>query len=121
MSTQLATFQAAAVRRHATDDRGGPQIVAQALNYPCLTDDLTANSYKIYAASPGLSTSSMEYAWDQYLRAARPTRSPYAAPLKALDLGRLPPAHIHIAEIDPLADDGREYAARLQAAGCKVE
>jgi len=104
-----------------TRDRGGPPIVAQALNYPCLTDDLTANSYKVYATSPGLSTASMENAWDQYLAAGRPTRSPYAAPLKAPDLGRLPPAHIHIAEIDPLADDGREYAARLQAAGCNVE
>jgi acetyl esterase len=104
-----------------TRDRGGPAIVAQALNYPCLTDELTAASYRIYAASPGLATAAMESAWDQYLAGDRPTRNPYAAPLKAKDLGRLPPAHIHVAEIDPLADDGRAYAARLGAAGGVVE
>jgi len=104
-----------------TRDRGGPAIAAQALNYPCLTDELTAPSYRTYATSPGLATASMESAWDQYLAGGRPTRNPYAAPLKARDLGRLPPAHIHVAEIDPLADDGRAYAARLGAAGCIVE
>lgn len=45
----------------------------------------------------------------------------YAAPLKATDLARLPPAHIHVAEIDPLADDGHAYAERLKAAGNAVE
>ena len=102
-------------------DRGGPAIVAQALNYPCLTDELVAPSYKTYATSPGLRTETMEIAWDQYLGGNRPTRNPYAAPLKATDLTRLPPAHIHVAEIDPLADDGREYAERLKAAGNVVE
>jgi acetyl esterase len=104
-----------------TRDRGGPAIVAQALNYPCLTDELTAASYRTYAASPGLETATMESAWDHYLAGDRPTRNPYAAPLKAKDLGRLPPAHIHVAEIDPLSDDGRAYAERLGAAGGVVE
>ena len=104
-----------------TRDRGGPAITAQALNYPCLTDELISPSYRTYAASPGLATATMESAWDQYLAGDRPTRNPYAAPLKARDLGRLPPAHIHVAEIDPLGDDGRAYAMRLGAAGCIVE
>ena len=33
----------------------------------------------------------------------------------------LPPAHIHYAEYDPLADDGPGYAERLRAAGNHVE
>ena len=102
-------------------DRGGPTIVAQALNYPCLTDELLAQSYEIYATSPGLSAETMDNAWTQYLVGDRPTRNPYAAPLKATDFARLPPAHVHVAEIDPLADDGREYARRLKAAGNVVE
>jgi acetyl esterase len=102
-------------------DRGGPAIVAQALNYPCLTDELIAPSYETYATSPGLSAATIDNAWTQYLVGDRPTRNPYAAPLKATDLARLPPAHIHVAEIDPLADDGREYAERLKAAGNVVE
>ena len=33
----------------------------------------------------------------------------------------LPPTFVHVAEIDCLADDGRAYAAKLQAAGTLAE
>lgn len=101
-------------------DRGGPDIAAQALNYPCLTDELTSDSYRRYAESPGLRTANMDMGWSHYLGDRRPTDDPYAAPLKAEDLSRLPPAHIHYAEIDPLADDAVQYAERLAAAGNEV-
>ena len=101
-------------------DRGGPAIAAQALNYPCLTDVLDAPAYTDYADSPGLRTADMDRNWSLYLAGKRPTASPYAAPLRAPDLSRLPPAHVHIAEIDPLADDGRQYARRLEEAGNEV-
>ena len=101
-------------------DRGGPDIVAQALNYPCLTDELTSDSYRRYAESPGLRTAIMDWGWGHYLGDRRPTDDPYAAPLKAEDLSRLPPAHVHYAEIDPLADDAVQYAERLAAAGNDV-
>jgi acetyl esterase len=102
-------------------DRGGPRLLAQALNYPCLTDEFDSASYRDYALSPGLTTASMKQNWSQYLPGARPTREAYAAPLKASDLSRLPPAHVHVAEFDPLADDGRSYAQRLAAAGSAAE
>ncbi len=98
-------------------DRGGPRIVAQALNYPCLTDVLTSDSYRRYAESPGLRTAGMDVGWSHYLGDRRPTDDPYAVPLKAGDLSNLPPAHVHYAEIDPLADDAVQYAGRLAAAG----
>ena len=101
-------------------DRGGPHITAQALNYPCLTDDLTSESYRRYAESPGLRTANIDMGWSHYLGDRRPTNDPYAAPLKAEDLSRLPPAHVHYAEIDPLADDAVQYAERLAAAGNEV-
>ena len=101
-------------------DRGGPGIVAQALNYPCLTDELTSDSYRRYAESPGLRTANMDIAWSHYLGDRRPTDDPHAAPLKAADLSGLPPAHVHYAEIDPLADDARHYAERMTAAGNEV-
>ena len=101
-------------------DRGGPDIVAQALNYPCLTDELTSDSYRRYAESPGLRTASMDAGWSHYLGERRPTDDPHAAPLKAADLSGLPPAHVHYAEIDPLADDARRYAERMTAAGNEV-
>ena len=101
-------------------DRGGPRIMAQALNYPCLTDELTSDSYLHHAESPGLRTANMDVAWSHYLGCRRPTDDPHAAPLKAEDLSGLPPAHIHYAEIDPLADDAVRYAERLAAAGSEV-
>ena len=53
-------------------DRGGPRIVAQALNYPCLTDELTSDSYRRYAESPGLRTANMDTGWSHYLGDRRP-------------------------------------------------
>jgi acetyl esterase len=100
-------------------DRGGPSIAAQVLVYPCLTDDLSADSYVRYAEAP-VRTDGIDRAWDLYLGAERPTRNGYAAPLKATDLSRLPPAHIHYAEFDCLADDSRQYARRLEQAGNDV-
>jgi acetyl esterase len=98
-------------------DRAGPRIRAQAINYPCLTDDLNAPAYRDMAEAPGVRASVIDNAWNLYLGARRPTRDGYAAPLKAADLSNLPPAHIHYAEYDCLADDARAYAERLAAAG----
>jgi acetyl esterase len=100
-------------------DRGGPALAAQVLIYPCLTDDLTADSYIRYAEAP-VRTDSIDRAWDLYLGAGRPTRNGYAAPLKSENVSRLPPAHIHYAEFDCLADDSRQYAHRLKQAGNDV-
>jgi len=100
-------------------DRGAPRIRAQALNYACLTDDLSSPAYRLYANAP-VTTASIDQAWDVYLGSGRPTSNPYAAPLKASDLANLPPAHVHLAEFDCLADDSRAYADRLAAAGNEV-
>jgi acetyl esterase len=99
-------------------DRGGPRLLAQALNYPCLSDDVTSGSYLAFGDdAPGLRGSYMDYGWAQYLSAGRPATEGYAAPLKAASLAGLPPAHVHIAEFDVLADEGRAYASRIQAEG----
>ena len=101
-------------------DRGGPAIRAQAINYPCLTDDLGAPAYRDMADAPGVRTDSIDNAWNLYLGNGRPTTNGYAAPLKASDLSGLPPAHVHYAEYDCLADDARSYAARIAEAGGEV-
>lgn len=54
----------------------------------------------------------------QYL-AGQPV-TPYAAPLRASSLTRLPPALVIGAARDPLRDDARAYAARLDADGVDV-
>jgi acetyl esterase len=100
-------------------DRGMPNVAAQVLVYPCLTDDLSAPAYQKYAQAP-VPTASMDRAWNLYLGDRRPTQDPYAAPLKAKNLSDLPATFIHIAEIDCLADDGRGFAEKLRAAGNHV-
>ena len=97
-------------------DRGRPNVAATVLVYPCLTDELSAPAYRTYAHAP-VPTAGMDRAWDLYLGARRPIQDPYAAPLKATDFSALPPTFVHVAEIDCLADDGRAYVAKLQAAG----
>ena len=102
-------------------DRGGPPVRVQVLVAAALSDVLDSDSYRIHAESPGLTTKSVDYFWGQYLGERRPSRDPYATPLAAEDLSGLPPALVHIAEIDPLADDGRRYVERLRAAGVAAE
>jgi len=101
-------------------DRGRPNVAATVLVYPCLTDELSAPSYRTYANAP-VPTAGMDHAWSLYLGDRRPIQDPYAAPLKAKDFSSLPPTFVHVAEIDCLADDGRAYVAKLQAAATPAE
>lgn len=106
----------------AARDRRGPRIAGQMLIYPCLTDVAEDGSYRVHAVTPGLTTDSMRTYWDWYLAGnGAPSSDSYAVPLKASDLSGLPPSGVHVAEIDPLYDDGRLYAERLKAAGVPTE
>ena len=57
--------------------------------------------------------------WRHYLGSG--PASPYAAPARAADLSGLPPAYIATAEVDPLRDEGIDYALRMLQAGVSVE
>jgi acetyl esterase/lipase len=41
--------------------------------------------------------------------------------LRAGSLSGLPPTHIHTAQFDPMRDEGRAYAERLQQSGVEVQ
>jgi acetyl esterase len=104
----------------AARDRGGPQMVAQALIYPSTGTDQDSGSYVEHADGPGLTTASTRKYRDLYLPGAAGIDDPYARPVKAQDHSNLPPAWVHSAEIDPIRDDGRVYAAKLALAGTWV-
>ena len=59
--------------------------------------------------------------WAYYLGDDRTQVSCYAAPSRALDLSKLPPAYIMTCEHDPLRDEAIIYAMRLMASGVPVE
>ena len=56
-----------------------------------------------------------------YLREGMDASDPRVSPLRAADLGRVPPACIHTAEFDPLRDEGKAYAERLSRSGVPVK
>ncbi|MDQ8727996.1 alpha/beta hydrolase [Bradyrhizobium sp. LHD-71] len=104
----------------AARDRGGPAIRAQAIIYPSMCDDPTSPSYIENANSPSLTTESVVYYNDTYTSGATNAANPYAAPIRAKDFANLPPALVHVAELDPIRDDGRHFASQLALAGSWV-
>jgi acetyl esterase len=56
-----------------------------------------------------------------YLRDERDKLDPRASPLLCTDYAGLPPAFVLLAGYDPLRDEGRDYAERLNAAGVPVK
>jgi acetyl esterase/lipase len=101
--------------------RGGPTLAAQLLIYPVLDFDLDTASYRDHATGYGLTRESMRWYWEQYLGERASGVSAEAAPLRATDHSRLPPALVITCELDPLLDEGVAYARKLAAAGVPVE
>jgi acetyl esterase len=98
-------------------DRSGPPLAFQLLVYPVTARDFDTPSYVRNADGYLLTRDSMRWYWDHYLTDASEAANPYAAPLRAGDLGGLPAALVITAEFDPLCDEGEAYAQCLQQAG----
>lgn len=102
-------------------DRGGPALRFQLLIYPVTDADFERASYRENAEGYMLSRRAMQWFWDQYVPDLDQRREPYAAPLRAERLDRLPPALVQTAGFDPLRDEGEAYADALRAAGVPVQ
>lgn len=103
-------------------DHGLPQLTGQVVVYPVLGADVDTPSYKRNAEAPCLTRSDMIYYLESFLgpRGDANWTDPYAVPLLAKDLTKLPPAFITAAAHDPLYDDGIMMEEKLRAAGVPV-
>lgn len=101
-------------------DGNAPRTMYQALIYPAL--DLTAQSESYRRVSSGvpLTAATMHYFIDHYAPHAADRLDWRASPLKAPSLEGAPPALVLTVRHDPLCDEGRAYAERLDAAGVRV-
>lgn len=102
-------------------DRQGPAIAYQCLLIPCLDDRETTASRRNVTDRRTINGPSIRRTWDNYLGPGRGETSPYAAPARAEDLRGLPPAYILTCGMDPLRDEGVDYARRLIEADVPVE
>jgi acetyl esterase len=99
-------------------DKKAQLPVHQLLVYPVVDNDMNRPSYQQNAKAKPLNKPMMAWFFKHY--GADP-KSPYALPLKNASLTGLPPATIIAAEIDPLRDEGKAYADKLQQAGVTVD
>lgn len=102
--------------------QAGLALRAQVLVNPALDVTTSAFDYASmveYRDSPTLTSSQLEL----FRRLAAPEGTDAAAvsPLRAEDLSGLATALVVVPELDPLADQGRAYVARLREAGTPVQ
>ena len=113
----LATVTARRLR-----DRGDdlPALRAQALVYPVTDLAGTQDEHPSRQENSDgylLTWETMEFFSDAYVPDHAERHGPDASPLRAEQLEGLPPAIVVVASHDPLRDEGRAYASRLDAAG----
>jgi acetyl esterase/lipase len=103
-------------------DRGGPPIAFQVLLIPVLDDRGHSPSRRQMTDPRIINGPAIGHTWDTYLGLDRhaAATSPYAAPARASDLSGLPPAYLLSCGLDPLRDEGLDYAARLAQADVPV-
>jgi acetyl esterase len=97
------------------------QPVFQLLLYPAIDFTLSQPSHLYFGKGLVLTAASIAWFKQQYLPASGLEKDPRVSPIFANDLAALPPALVVTAGFDPLRDEGRAYARRLQASGVKVE
>lgn len=103
------------------NDRGETHTVAgMLLYYGCFRRVFDTASHRDYGGGPyGLTTDDMRFLWDTYVGDAE--GGGRFADLSGCDFRGLPPAQVHVAELDCLADDSRWLAEELRKAGGKPE
>ncbi len=112
--------QLAALAARAARDVGR-RLALQFLLCPVM--DSLARAPSRFALAQGylIDETTMRAYWDAYRIDGLDPRDPRVTPLAASDFAALAPARIHVAEADPLCDEGAAYAHALTRAGVAVK
>ncbi|HEX4927282.1 MAG TPA: alpha/beta hydrolase [Burkholderiales bacterium] len=101
-------------------DAGAPPLAFQLLVYPATDQRFGTDSHARNGRGYLLEREGMEFFRRCYLPDAKDYTDWRASPLLATSHAGLPPALVITAGYDPLRDEGKAYAERLQAAGVEV-
>ncbi len=106
----------------AIDDRnsGAGRVSFQYLIYPVTDANFNRPSMFQFAERLLLERRSMTWFWDHYCPDPAARRHWNASPVHTPDLSGVAPSFIHLAAHDPLFDEGREFARRLEEAGVRT-
>lgn len=105
-------------------DRGGPTLAGQLLLCPMIDNTATTVSSHQYAGLGTCTREENDFCWTSLLGDENPFGkdvSAYAAPSRASDLARLPPAFIEVGSAELFRDEDVAYARRIWAAGGNAE
>lgn len=101
-------------------DGTAPRTMFQALIYPVVDLTAVSGSYQRITSGVPLTAATMHYFIDHYTPEERDRTDWRASPLLAPSLAGTPPALVVTVAHDPLCDEGRAYAARLEEEGVRV-
>ena len=110
---------AAIVARRGRD--AGTPFAVQLLIYPIIAPPSGSESYRLFSRGYSMTQAALEWYWSLYLEGRDGRDDPDASPAAAATLAGLPRAIVITSEVDPLRDEGEEYARRLAEAGVPVE
>jgi acetyl esterase len=105
---------------HMARDGDVPAISFQMLLYPGTDMSMSQESYKRDWTQYPLSIEAIRYFLKHYLDSEKDYTDWRAAPLMAPNFKGLAPAFVLTAGHDPLADEGLEYARKLEANGVRI-
>ncbi len=100
-------------------DEGGPMPSFLLLIYSAFTGDLNLPSVIENGEGKILTRKAMEWFYNHYLSGGASVDDPYIAPIKG-DLRGMPPARLIVGTLDPLLDDSKLFAEKLEEAGVYV-
>jgi acetyl esterase/lipase len=100
-------------------ERKGPQIKLQVMLWPVADARFDSRSYQKFGTDRFLTSSMMQWMFDQYAPDKKQREEIYISPLNATieQLQGLPPTLLIVAQSDILRDAAQAYAQKLDAAG----